>query len=73
MFSHACVVLFSTALLIQHRRTNVLALSDLQIVQTNDERLTAEYGIKHLPKLVYFRGGDPILYTGKLWNNYRFI
>ena len=46
------------------RTYNVSALLDLKIVQTNDERLVAEYGMKHLPKLVYFRGEDPILYTG---------
>ena len=35
-------------------------------MKSNEVKLVEEYGIKSLPKLVYFRNEDPMLYTGIL-------
>jgi thioredoxin-like negative regulator of GroEL len=36
----------------------------VDIVRTHDPQLAKRYGIKDAPALVYFRNGQPLLFTG---------
>jgi hypothetical protein len=45
----------------------------IQFVKTDDEKLAHDIGVFAFPALVYYETGVPIMYDGKLFENYQLI